>query len=75
MSSESIPHEEAKASVSHRIPISVIRDIEYRAYLDRTTKSDALTKLVRGGVAALGQQTPADPQERAVPHPQLSGVA
>lgn len=49
---------EAKETVSHSLPASVVRAIEYRAFLDRSNKSDALARLIRAGEVALAQDTP-----------------
>lgn len=54
--------QEPKETVSHYLPVSAVRAIEYRAFLDRTTKSEALTTLIRAGEKALDQRTP--PEER-----------
>ena len=58
MPNEAIERAEAKETVSHSLPISLVRAIEYRAFLDRTNKSDALARLIRVGISGLGQQTP-----------------
>lgn len=57
---ETIERAEAKENVSHSLPSSLVRAIEYRAFLDRSNKSDALARIIREGVKALNQHTPQD---------------
>ena len=65
MPTETIPVDEAKETVSHRIPVSLVRAIEYRVFLDRSTKSEALERLIRVGLIGLQQETPADKERVA----------
>jgi hypothetical protein len=58
MTAETTERAEAKETVSHSLPASVVRVIEYRAYLDRSSKSDAVARLIRAGAIALEQRSP-----------------
>jgi hypothetical protein len=60
MASDTLEPTEAKETVAHSLPVSLVRAIEYRAYLDRSNKSEALARLIREGLARLGQRTPTD---------------
>lgn len=50
---------EKNLTVSYSLPMDVVRAIEYRAYRDRTNKSEAVARLVRQAVEA--EQQPAEP--------------
>lgn len=65
MQSDVIEQAEAKETVSHSLPISLVRAIEYRAYLDRSNKSDALARIIRVGLLGLAQVTPSDERRTA----------
>lgn len=45
--------ERTNISVSYSLPPDVVRTVEYQAFLDRTTKSEAVSKLVREGDKAI----------------------
>lgn len=51
--------QESKITVSYSLPPEIVRAIEYRAFLDRTTKSEAVARLVRRAVGV------ADADDRA----------
>jgi hypothetical protein len=63
MTAETIERPESKETVSYSVPAVVVRAIEYRAFLDRSNKSEAMARLVQAGAAALQQRTP-EGQER-----------
>lgn len=43
---------EKNLTVSYSLPMDVVRAIEYRAYRDRTNKSEAVARIVRQVVEA-----------------------
>lgn len=47
---EATPREK-NLTVSYSLPLEVVRAIEYRAFRDRTSKSEAVARLVREAVA------------------------
>lgn len=65
MPTEAAERNEAKETVSYSLPMSLVRAIEYRAYLDRCNKSDALAAIMRVGLKGLQQQTPDDERRTA----------
>jgi hypothetical protein len=64
MPTEATDRTETKETVSHSLPASLVRAIEYRAFLDRTNKSEALARLIRVGVIGLQQDTPDEVERR-----------
>jgi hypothetical protein len=58
MTAETSERAESKETVSYSVPGLVVRVIEYRAFLDRSNKSEAMARLVQAGAAALQQRTP-----------------
>jgi hypothetical protein len=64
MQSEVIEQVEPKETVAHSLPVSAVRAIEYRAFLDRCNKSEAAARLIAAGAAALKQDTPAVTERR-----------
>lgn len=61
MADEQIPSSanEERLTVSYSLPLTVVRAIEYHAYLHRVSKSEAVAQLIRKSAAAAPDATPA----------------
>lgn len=49
---------EERLTVSYSLPLSVVRAIEYHAYLHRVSKSEAVAQLIRKSAEAAPDSTP-----------------
>jgi len=50
---------EERLTVSYSLPLSVVRAIEYHAYLHRVSKSEAVAQLIRKSAESAPDVTPA----------------
>lgn len=64
MANETVDLAEPKEAITSSLRVSVIRIIQYRAFLDGSNRSEAVEKLILAGAQQLRQETPEVERER-----------